>query len=157
MVDRSTEPLQWSERFAVGHAALDVQHRQLVDLINDIEAAVHAKENSKRRTDLLKALREAAEEHMRQENVILWEIKSGGYAPLQGRLGTPHFLKIMADAAFDEHMAEHATLLGQLDAICNAPDDAVCEAIRSWFILHAIKHESHFESDLPSDVTTTSR
>jgi len=118
----------------------------LVDLINDIEAAVHAKENSKRRTDLLKALREAAEEHIRQENGILWEIGSGSYAPLQGRLGNPHFLKVMADAAFDAHMAEHATLLGQLDAVCNAPDDAVCEAIRSWFVLHAIKHDSHLKA-----------
>jgi hypothetical protein len=83
---------------------------------------------------------------MRQEDVILWEIRSGNYTPLHGKARTPYFLKAMAEAAFDEHMAEHGTLLAQLDAISSAPDDALCEAIKSWFILHAIKHDSRLKA-----------
>jgi hemerythrin len=146
MVGRSTKPLQWSEEFAVGHAELDAEHRRLLDLINDFEAAVHAKASPERRADLLKALREAADRHMRQEDVILWEIRSGSYAPLQGRSRTPPFLKAMAEAAFDGHMAEHATLLGQFDAICAAPDDALCEAVKSWFVVHATKYDAHLKA-----------
>ncbi|HLJ20453.1 MAG TPA: hemerythrin family protein [Stellaceae bacterium] len=146
MACRSTKPLQWGENFTVGHAEIDAQHRRLVDLINDIEVATHAPESPERRVELLKTLREAAAEHMRQENVILWEIRSGSYAPLKGKGGTPYFLKAMAESAFDEHMAEHATLLAELDAISRAPDDALCEAIKSWFILHAIKHDSRLKA-----------
>ena len=146
MAPRSTKPLQWGDNFTVGHAEIDAQHRRLVDLINDIEAATHAKESPQRRLELLKTLREAAAEHMRQENVILWEIRSGSYAPLQGKGGTPYFVRAMAEAAFDEHMAEHGTILAELDAISRAPDDALCEAIKSWFILHAIKHDSRLKA-----------
>jgi hemerythrin len=146
MVSASTKPLQWSENFTVGHAVIDPQHRRLVGLINDIETATHAKESPERRAELLKTFRAAAGEHMRQEDVILWEIRSGNYAPLQGKAGTPHFLKAMAEAAFDEHMAEHGTLLAQLDAISSVPDAALCEAIKSWFILHAIKHDSRLKA-----------
>lgn len=148
MVGRSTKPLQWSEDFAIGHAELDAQHRHLVELINEIEAVVQTKQSPERLADLLKVLREAAAEHIRQENVLLWEIKVGAYAPLQDRDKTAYVLKAMAEAAFDEHMAEHATLLAGLDAVCSAPVDGLSEALKSWFIIHAINRDSRLKAIL---------
>jgi hemerythrin len=146
MVGHSTRPLQWSEEFAVGHAGLDAQHRRLVEIVNDIEAAVHSKKKPERLADLLKVLRKATDEHIKQENALLWEIKSGTYGPLKDRPRTPHFLRAMAEAAFDEHTAEHATLLVHFDAICSAPVDELCEALRAWLVVHAIKCDSRLKA-----------
>jgi len=45
-------------------------------LINDIEAAVHGKKKPERISDLLKLLRNAVEESVRQQNAHLWKIRS---------------------------------------------------------------------------------
>jgi len=146
MVDRSTKPLLWSDNFAVGHAGLDAQHRRLVELINDVDAAIHSKNNPAQLADLLKALRDAAKEHIRQEDALLWEIRSGTYESAQDRSRTPHFLKVMAEAAFDMHMADHATLVARFDAIVGAPADVLCDTLKAWFLDHAIKHDSHLKA-----------
>jgi hemerythrin len=139
-------PLPWSEAFAVGHAVLDAQHRRLVELINDVGAAVRSKMNPERLVELLKMLRVAVEEHIRQEDALLWELKSGTYEPMKDRLRTTYFLEAMAEAAFDEHMAEHKTLLTRFNAIVSAPVDTLCELLKAWFLDHAIKHDAHLRA-----------
>jgi hemerythrin len=142
--------LPWSESFSVGHLGLDEEHRGLVKLINDVIAAVHDKTNSEKLPDLLpgllKALREATVEHLRNEDAILWELRSGTYQGLKNLHRTPYFMNAMAEAAFDDHMAEHETLLSQFDDVCALPVDTLCEALKSWFLVHAIKHDSHLKA-----------
>jgi hemerythrin-like metal-binding protein len=142
--------LPWSEAFSIGHEGLDGEHRRLVELINDVIAAVHSKTESEQPSDLLpnllQTLRETAVAHLRNENAILWELRQGTYTGLRSHARTPQFVKAMAGAAFDEHMAEHEKLLSQFDDAIALPLDTLCETLKSWFLDHAIKHDSHLKT-----------
>jgi len=139
-------PLPWRDIFVVGHPVLDDEHHRMVTLINRIIAAIDAGETEERRRELMKALREATIEHLRHENAILWELRSGTYAALRNRPRTQQFLKAMAEAAFDEHMAEHDSMLDQIDYVRRLPLDQLCETLKTWFLDHAIKHDSHLKA-----------
>jgi len=140
------QALAWSDSFAVGHDELDAQHRGLVDAINAVEAAVRQRQGPAPLSRALTALREAAAEHIRRENALLWEIGTGTHEALKGRARTPHFLKAMAEAAFEEHVAKHDELLARLDAILVGPAEALTEALKTWFVDHAIKHDLHLKA-----------
>ena len=139
-MDRA-QPLSWNESFAVGCEELDAQHRSLVEAINEVEAAVKQGMGPQELARVLSALRERAAGHFRGENAVLWELKSGRFEPLRGRLPPPHLLKALAESAFDEHMAVHEELLARLDAIIGGPRDALYDSLKSWFVDHAIKHD----------------
>ena len=136
----------WGDSFAVGHPLLDGQHRRLVELINDIDASVRAATNPRGLPALMELLRITAREHFRQEDAILWEIKMGTYEPLKGRARTSHLVEAMANAAFDEHIAEHATLLVRFDAIVKASAETLYEALKAWFLDHVIKQDAHLKA-----------
>jgi len=140
------QPLPWRDVFMVGHPGLDSEHQRMVALINEVIAAVEAGESEERRRGLMKALREVTLEHVRHENAILWELRSGAYAALQGRPRTQKFLKAMAEAAFDEHMAEHASMVSQVDHVRGLPLDQLCQTLKTWFLDHAIKHDAHLKA-----------
>jgi hemerythrin len=138
--------LPWNESFAVGDKVLDAQHRRLVELINQVTDAVHSSASGEQIASLLQVLCAVTEEHLRQENAVLWELRSGNYEPLKGRATTPHFLKAMAGAAFDEHIASHAGLMASFETIRSAPAETLCEKLRAWFLDHAIKHDAHLKA-----------
>jgi hemerythrin-like metal-binding protein len=73
---RMSTALEWTEDFAVGHEAVDRQHRLLVASINEIDETIRAQDEPKV-AQLLKVLRLAAEEHFREENALLWQILTG--------------------------------------------------------------------------------
>jgi hemerythrin len=136
----------WRDSFAIGHPGLDGEHRRMVTLINDIAAAVHANMNADPFDDLLRQLEDATVEHFRHENTILWELRSGAYAGLRDSQRAPPFVKAMAEAAFDEHMAEHESMLRQMASLKGLPRDALSETLKTWFVEHAIKHDSHLKA-----------
>ena len=140
------ESLPWRESFAVGHPGLDDEHHRMVGLINDIAAAVDAKLDAEAFSTLLSRLEQVTAEHFRNENTILWELRSGSYAPLRDHQRTPPFVKAMAEAAFDEHMTEHEAMLRQMDAVRTLPRAALCETLKTWFVDHAIKHDAHLKA-----------
>jgi hemerythrin-like metal-binding protein len=131
------QPLPWNESFALGHQGLDAEHRHLVGSINEIRAAICSHEGPDQLANLLKALRDVAVEHIRHENSILWQIRSGTYEPLQTRARTQPFLDVMAKVAFDKHMDEHDQLLARLDTIIDGPVDTLSNELKAWFIDHA--------------------
>lgn len=138
--------LRWMDSFCVGHAELDAEHQQLVELINDVEMAVRGKQDPQRVGELLTELRLAAVRHIERENALLWQIGAGTYEPMRGRARTPHFLRAMAGAALDKHIAEHDSFLGQLDDVISGSVETVGEALKSWFLDHAIKQDSHLKA-----------
>jgi len=140
------QPLAWNETFAVGHKVLDAQHRRLVGLINEVAGEIDLGASVDQLASLLDVLRAVAEEHIRQENTVLWELRSGTYTPLKGRPQTPYFLKLMAAAAFDEHIAAHAAIMAGFDAVRSAPTDKLCKMLRAWFLDHAIQHDAHLKA-----------
>ena len=125
--------LPWSETFAVGHAGLDTEHHYLVDLINRVGARVQSKREPEELVELLKSLHEAAAEHFRHEDAILREIQAGTY-PWPERKQKAEFLKAMAKAALVEHIAEHQTMLSELNVIITGPPDKLCESLKAWFV-----------------------
>lgn len=132
-------PLLWHETFNLGHSVLDARHRQFVELINDIGAAVLLKDPPVPCADLLKALRKGVGEHVREEDTILWELRSGTYEPLRSR---PQIPRAMAEAAFDQHIAEHTTMLDHFDVAVLASFDTLCDGLKAWFLDHVTRHES---------------
>lgn len=136
--------LPWRESFAVGHPVLDAEHQRMVVLINDVISAIGG--TPERIPDLLTRLRAATREHVQNENAILWELRSGTYTSLQGQPRSPPFLKAMAEAAFEEHMAEHDMWLGRIDNTHDLPHDTLSETLKSWFLEHAIKHDSKLKA-----------
>jgi len=138
--------LPWMDSFCVGHVELDAEHEQLVGMINDVETAVRQGQDPQHVAELLTSLRLAAVRHIERENALLWQIGAGTYEPLRGRARTPHFLRAMAGAALDKHIAEHDTFLDQLDNIISGSLDIVGEALKTWFLDHAIKQDSHLKA-----------
>jgi hemerythrin len=138
--------LPWSENFTVGHAVLDGQHQSLVGAINEICDAVQSKRNPRRLGKLLTVLRATTAEHIREENAVLWEIKSGTYEALPGKPDASRLSEAMAVPTFDEHIAEHERLLAHFDAITGGRVDTLCEALMAWFLDHAIKHDSRLRT-----------
>jgi hemerythrin len=139
-------PLPWSDHFAVGHPLLDAQHRRLVELINDVCAAVLSATNPDRLAPLIELLHLSAREHFRQEDAVMWEIKMGTYEPMKGRSRPSRLVEAMAEAAFDDHIAEHATMLTRFDAIVETSADTLCEALKAWFVDHVIMQDAHLKS-----------
>jgi hemerythrin len=138
--------LPWSEGFAVGHEGLDSEHRYLVKLINEIGAVVRSKKNPEHLVHLVKVLHWLAVEHIRRENTILWQIQSGNYKPLQKRSQSHRFLRIMAKAAFDEHVAEYDALLARLAAIVSGPASTLCDELKAWFVDHVHGYEADLKA-----------
>ena len=138
--------LPWMDSFCVGHAELDAEHQELVEMINDIGVAVRCRQDPQQIADLLTTLRLAAMRHIERENALLWQIGAGTYEPIRGRPPTPHFLRAMAGAALDKHIAEHDSFLDQLDRVIGGSIDSVAEALKTWFLDHAIKQDSHLKA-----------
>lgn len=135
--------IPWSESFAVGHADLDRQHRRLVELINDIHVAAHSRRKSDRLANLLKVTRVAADQHLREESDIMWEIASGAYLPLRDRPKSADFVEAVKAAALAEHIAEHAIVLERFDALCRAPAHSLSEGLKAWFVDHALERDAY--------------
>jgi hemerythrin len=140
------QTLRWSKSFAVGHEGLDSEHRHLVKLINEIGAVVRSKKNPEKLVDLVKVLHRVAVEHIRHENTILWQIQTGSYKPLQKQTQSKRFLRIMAKAAFDEHVAEHDALLARLATIVGGPASKLCDELKAWFVDHLYSYESDLKA-----------
>ena len=118
--------LPWSETFALGHEALDAEHRHLVDLANAIGLVVLAK-NPAELADLVlpKLLHRMAAEHIRHENAIL-----------HGQAGT----------AFDEHVVDQTRLLERLGAITGGPVETICDGLKSWLIDYFYRYEADLKT-----------
>jgi hemerythrin len=141
-----SNPLAWAEHFAVGDAAIDRQHQELLDTINEIDGAIRVGADESRLAELVKALHLTAEEHFRHENAILWQIKTGTFRRRSNKALPRPVAGLMPETEFDMHTAEHAFSLASLSNIAGVPLAAMVEALKSWFVDHAIKHDSHLKA-----------
>jgi hemerythrin len=140
------ELLPWSESFAVGHGVIDGQHRELIRHINALNEAARNPGDPERMALLLKTLRRAVEDHFRTENSILWELRSGTYEGLKRSAAAKRAIAGLASTVFDDHIAEHTTLLERFEEIVRSPLELLGERLRSWFVDHAIKQDAHLKT-----------
>ena len=70
MVGRSKKTTRRKSNFSVRRAGLCARPCHLVELIDDIDAAVRAREKPERITDMLKIVRKLAKAHMQGQNAL---------------------------------------------------------------------------------------
>lgn len=114
--------IEWNEKFSLGVPAIDHEHQELIELINDAHRAVVAGESTE------------------QVSECLGEI----YARISAHFALEE--KLMRESAYDEyagHKADHEQLLDQiLDFIdlCEAgggfDDESFSDNLRDWFAEH---------------------
>jgi hemerythrin-like metal-binding protein len=138
--------LVWGEVFTVGHAALDAEHRDLVDHINRICTAVGVRGDQARHQPMFIALVRAVREHFTHETAVLRELARARNAPAPD-------VRALTEAGILEHAAEHGRALTKLQAIVAAIEGEVtadastaCDALVKWFVDHAIGHDAHLKT-----------
>ena len=144
--------LTWTKEYAVGHRGLDAEHRQLVDAINEVCSVEYLGCKVDELRPLLEALTILAVEHFKHENTLLREL--GCLAtPLQG---TPSAIKnIISLSAVNEHCADHARALLQLESIIRTYEyDAesnrgnLGKMLIDWFTDHALERDADLRDAL---------
>lgn len=114
-------PLTWHQGLAVGVPEMDGQHRKLLDLINDLEAALDAGRDPESLGDIARRMQDYARYHFATEE------------------------KRMAYACYPDteaHRAEHASFIAQAQALDPSRDipaaspRLVLEFLRNWLVTH---------------------
>jgi hemerythrin-like metal-binding protein len=132
--------LEWRDAFSVGHSGLDMEHRDLIARINEI-CSGEAIENIEHRIQSLVLF---VKDHFEHESAALRKIIDGSLEI------TASAKTVSADAILD-HIHDHEISLAKLRAIGQAIVDAGVnernrEALKLWFIDHAIRHDAHLKS-----------
>ena len=144
--------LIWTKEYSIGHTGLDAEHRQLVDAINRVCVVESAGGAADELTSLLDALVILAVEHFKHENSLLRELGCLA-APLQE--GLPAIRNVISASAVNEHCAEHARALLQLESIIHISDcdteakrGSLGETLINWFTEHALEHDADLRNAL---------
>lgn len=137
--------LNWRETYAVGHLGLDLEHKRLVELINEI-SGIRA-QAARQLCSLSHAFYLASVEHFRHENAVMRDIISGAYLLSDERL-----YRFISEGAVNAHCAEHARTLIKLERILQPFSTAqshdgpvLASDLRIWFLDHAIHHDDHLK------------
>ncbi|HWU56366.1 MAG TPA: hemerythrin family protein [Rhizomicrobium sp.] len=140
--------LSWQETYAVGHLGLDLEHKRLVEIINEISGVRAGVNAFQQLLSLSNAFYFASVEHFRHENSVMRELIEGAYL-LEGD-STQHIAT--SEAAINDHCAEHARALIQLEHMLQAYSVAqdrsgplLASELRIWFLDHAINHDAHLK------------
>ena len=150
--------LVWTKEYAIGHAGLDAEHHQLVNAINEVCSVEYAGCKLDELRPLLKVLTILAVEHFKHENTLLREL--GCLAThLQG---TSSAIKnIISVSAVNEHCADHARALLQLESIIRTSDcytesnRGIGKLLIDWFTEHALEHDADLRDALQVYLTHT--
>lgn len=144
--------LVWTKEYAIGHTGLDAEHRQLVDTINEVCSVEYAGCKVDELRPLLEALTILAVEHFKHENILLRELGC-----LTTHLqGTPLAIKnIISVSAVNEHCADHARALLQLESIirtseCDRESNRgnLGKMLMDWFTEHALERDADLRDAL---------
>jgi len=120
--------IEWKAEFSVGNAAVDHEHRELIQLINDVHAAIDSGANTDRLAAGLGEIYAQIAAHFALEEKIM---RDAGYAD------------------FGPHKADHESLLDQLADIIdgveigNKLDDRdLSSRLNRWFTEHFGTHDA---------------
>jgi hemerythrin len=117
----------------------------LVDWINEIADAARIRDEG-RLASLIESLRALAVEHFREENSVLWQIKTGTYGRRSTKALPRAAFGLLSDSLFEEHTADHASLLTRIDEIARASMSSMVDELKAWFVDHAVVHDSHLKA-----------
>jgi hemerythrin len=119
--------IKWNEEFVLGIEELDMQHRQLIHMLNDaFESTQNSHENNTRK--LLDRMRRYALEHFAAEEYIL---ESFDYPKLK------------------EHQQEHTLFVDQLlefEADKETSPEEVFAFLKEWLVNHLLGSDREFSA-----------
>jgi len=114
--------IEWKPEFSLGMPEVDTEHRDLIDIINRLYEKIQSRQNPATIVDFLAELRACATKHFVHEEQVM---QRRGYS------------------AYDEHRADHARLLDELDTMMNdlqneglREDDTIADRLHDWFCNH---------------------
>lgn len=138
--------IEWRDAFSVGNKLLDVQHQQLVEIINQISTGLSASEEATVRQARFRVLLDATEKHFETENRVLAEI-------LAGARRTSSAARILSKTAIETHIQAHSKALTQLRLIvekiertCGSEVLGHTEELVAWFVDHSVKHDADLKA-----------
>jgi len=131
-------PITWRSKMSVGNPMIDNDHKHLIDLINDYESAVGAKDIDLLRTTFDGLLR-YTKSHFNREETLMQAI---------------HFKH------FQEHRSAHEKLVvdlhrfheGLLDSDKPVSLKAVSQFLHDWLINHVLDEDMKMKPFLESDL-----
>ncbi|WP_275401493.1 bacteriohemerythrin [Wenzhouxiangella limi] len=132
-------PVQWRKQMSVGNLIIDLDHRYLLSLINQVEYALRHPEESENLRMALDQLSDYAREHFAREEKLQLRIQFRGYMP---------------------HKMAHQSLLDRLDRIISeileesdpqqlkARSAEITTLLRDWLLDHVLKEDMKMKPDL---------
>ena len=127
-------PIQWDDRFSVGVASVDHEHRELIEMIADFQRRIAEEDWPDTKLDYLGETLTAISSHF----------------ALEERLMRDHLYD-----RYEAHKADHEQLLDQLRDIMDAvevdnevDDDELSTALERWFARHFQTHDARLHGKL---------
>lgn len=132
-------PVQWRKQMSVGNLILDLDHRYLLSLINQVEYALRHPEETDNLHMAVNQLSEYAREHFQREE------------KLQLRMQFRHYMN---------HKMAHQGLLARLEEVVKQvleePDPEklreqsgeIVQLLRDWLLQHVLKEDMKMKPDL---------
>lgn len=120
--------IEWRDEFSVGVAAVDLEHRELIDLINELHALVGDNASADNVVSMLGEIFAQISAHFALEEKYMRDTRY----PL-----------------FDEHKSDHETLLDELRDIMDLveidgsyDEQALSDDLQRWFTEHFRTHDA---------------
>lgn len=119
--------IQWKSSYCINIDIIDIQHKHLVDLINELAEAKQKQKDSEIHSKVLKELVDYTMLHFKDEEEYMQKI------------GYPHIL---------EHKAQHKILIRQIVDILQKYKngqtqitDRLLDILNNWLIKHILKQD----------------
>jgi hemerythrin-like metal-binding protein len=122
--------IQWNDKYNVGVRTLDGQHRQLIDIINDLHEAMFKGQAKEVQAGLLQRLGQYAAEHLNTEERML---SSNGY---------PDF--VQHKAQHDNYIAKVRELEKQVGTGKLSLGVTLLPFLKDWWTGHIMKTDQQY-------------
>jgi hemerythrin len=126
--------LEWNDKFSVGVASVDHEHRQLIELISAFQRMIGEEESVDLKLEYLGETYAQISAHFALEEKLM---------------------RYFQYERYEDHKSDHEKLLDQLRDIMDATEDdreidngALGEALESWFSRHFQEKDAHLHGKL---------
>ena len=125
------EPIVWSKKFSVGIAAIDKQHKKLIEMINHLINNPPDGTRSETVADVLTEMTSYAHKHFESEETLMI------------KYGYPHL---------DQHKSKHRAFNVKAIEFCMATSEgveivpyALLEYLKQWLVEHILQEDMKYK------------
>lgn len=132
-------PIQWRKQMSVGNLILDLDHRYLLSLINQVEYALRHPEERETLNMAFEQLQEYAKEHFAREEHLQLRIQHRGY--MQHKLA--HQALLVRLAAISKRILDES----DIERIREQRSE-ITQLLRDWLLDHVLKEDMKMKPEL---------